>query len=297
MRGASPPTQTRLPLVRASAQEGEVVVAGPGREAPHQTDARDARGASEDRRGSSIYEGWVMHRRLTPRHHRFKYRVFAMLLALDELPALDRRLWLFKYNRRGLFSFHDGDHGNGPDLRMWLDALLADAGIAADGKRAVLCYPRILGYVFNPLSVWFCDDRHGTLKAIVYEVHNTYDERHAYVLPVPQSTVPGAGVPEHRPGNARPDDSGATQNEPSISVGRATPKIVRHGCAKAFYVSPFLSQGCRYHFRIRPPADDVAIAIHEEEAGAAILNASFAGRRRALTDGALAKMLLRYPLM
>ena len=226
----------------------------------------------------ALYEGWVMHRRLTPRHHRFKYRVFALLLALDELPALDRRLGLFKYNRRGLFSFHDRDHGDGPDLRAWLDGLLAEAGIAADGARRVLCYPRILGYVFNPLSVWFCEDRHGALKAIVYEVHNTYDERHAYVLPVPQSTVPGAGVPENQPGNA-------------------TPKIVRHGCAKAFYVSPFLSQGCRYHFRIRPPADEVAIAIQEEEAGRPILNASFAGRRRPLTDGALAQMLLRYPLM
>jgi hypothetical protein len=211
---------------------------------------------------SGIYEGWVMHRRLTPRHHRFKYRVFAMLLELDELPALDRRLWLFKYNRRGLFSFHDKDHGSGPDLRAWLDGLLAQAGIPTDGARRVLCYPRILGYVFNPLSVWFCDDRHGALKAIVYEVHNTYEERHAYVLPVGEDS-----------------------------------KLVRHGCPKAFYVSPFLSRDCRYNFRIRPPGDDVAIAIHEEEAGAPILNASFAGTRRALTDGALAKMLLRYPLM
>ncbi len=132
----------------------------------------------------------------------------------------------------------------------------------AKGARRVLCYPRILGYVFNPLSVWFCDDEQGLLKAIVYEVHNTYEERHAYVLPVG-------------------DDQ----------------ELVRHGCAKAFYVSPFLSPDCRYQFRIRPPGEDVAIAINEEEAGSPILNASFAGKRRPLGDGALLKMLLRYPLM
>ncbi len=223
---------------------------------------------------SAIYEGWVMHRRLQPRHHRFQYRVFAMLIDLDELAALDKRLSLFAWNRWGLFSFHDKDHGPvGPDkksppLKDWLNGLLADAGIVADGSRTVLCYPRIVGYVFNPLSVWFCHDRDGTLKAVIYEVHNTYDERHAYVLPVTNAD--------------RPSDQ---------------PKIVRHGCAKNFYVSPFLSNACRYQFRIRPPASNVAVAIGEEENGRAILNASFAGDRRPLTDRSLAAMLLRYPLM
>jgi DUF1365 family protein len=211
---------------------------------------------------SALYPGWVMHRRVRPKHHRFKYRVFAMLLDLDELAALDRGLQLFGWNRSGLFSFHDKDHGDGHDLRTWLNAKLALAGITADGPRRVLCYPRIFGYVFNPLSVWFCYAKTGALKAIIYEVHNTYDERHAYVLPV---------------GDDR--------------------KLVRHGCAKGFYVSPFLSRDCAYQFRIRPPAEDVAIAINEEEAGAPILTASFAGTRRALTDSALVAMLLRYPLM
>jgi DUF1365 family protein len=203
-----------------------------------------------------------MHRRITPKHHRFKYRVFAMLLELDELPQLDRKLSLFGYNRRGLFSFQDRDHGDGRPLNLWLDALLAQAGITAKGPRRVLCYPRILGYVFNPLSVWFCDDDQGALKAIIYEVHNTYEERHAYVLPVGADTA-----------------------------------LVRHGCPKQFYVSPFLSNDCRYEFRIRPPGETIAVTIHEEEAGRPILNASFAGRREALSDRALVRMLLRYPLM
>ena len=211
---------------------------------------------------SALYEGWVIHRRLSPKHHRFKYRVFAMLLELDELAALDRKLTLFKYNRWGLFSFQDRDHGDGRPLKPWLDDLLAQSGIEAKGARRVLCYPRILGFVFNPISVWFCDDEQGRLQAIVYEVHNTYEERHAYVLP--------AGT-----------DTG----------------LIRHGCPKEFYVSPFLSRDCCYQFRIRPPGQGVAIVIQEDEAGAPVLNASFAGARRALSDRMLAKMLLRYPLM
>ena len=217
---------------------------------------------------SALYQGWVMHRRLRPRHHCFRYRVFAMLIDLDELPTLDRALSLFAWNRRGLFSFHDQDHGDAPPadnrrpIRAWLDGLLASAGIAADGRRLVLCYPRILGYVFNPISTWFCHDRAGALKAIIYEVHNTYDERHAYVLP-----VAGDG------------------------------KIIRHGCAKNFYVSPFLSNDCAYQFRIHPPTDNVAVAIQEDEAGTPVLHASFAGIRRSLSDRALLAMLLAYPLM
>lgn len=211
---------------------------------------------------SAIYEGSVTHRRLRPRPHRFQYRVFAMLLELDELAALDQGLKLFSHNRWGLFSFHDKDHGDRRDLHAWLDDLLAQKGIVAKGARRVLCYPRILGYVFNPLSVWFCDDEQGRLKAIIYEVHNTYEERHAYVLPVSEEA-----------------------------------QRIEHDCSKALYVSPFLSRDCRYDFRIRPPSEKVAIVIHEQEAGVPVLDASFAGKRRALSDGALARMLLSYPLM
>src|ERR1700760_274034 len=96
---------------------------------------------------SALYEGVVAHRRLRPRPHQFRYRVFAMLLELDELEGLDERLKLFAHNRRGLFSFHDKDHGDGRGIRTWLDALLAQKGIEANGARRVLCYPRILGYV------------------------------------------------------------------------------------------------------------------------------------------------------
>jgi DUF1365 family protein len=208
---------------------------------------------------SAIYEGWVMHRRLRPRHHAFRYRVFSLLLDLDEVDSISRRLRLFRWK---ILSFQARDHGDGRPLRAWLDASLAQEGIVADGPKRVLCYPRLFGYVFNPLSVWFCYTADQRLAAIVYEVHNTYAERHSYVL---------------RVGN---DEA-----------------LVRQQAPKAFYVSPFLSMDCTYHFKIRPPGDDVLVAINEEEAGTPMLTATFAGKRRPLTDGALTGMLLRHPLM
>jgi len=206
---------------------------------------------------SAIYEGAVMHQRVTPKHHKFRYRVFALLLDLDELPALHRKLKLFGWNTGAFASFHDRDHGDGKDLRAWLDKQLAQAGVVADGPKRVLCYPRIFGYVFNPLSVWFCYDRAENRVATIYEVHNTQGERHAYVLRT---------------------DADQTRD-------------------KDFYVSPFLSMDCRYSFHIKPPGDDIAIAIRETEGGQPVLNAVFSGERRPLTDRALASALLRHPLM
>lgn len=185
---------------------------------------------------------------------------FSLLLDLDELEGLGLRL--LRRNRAGIFSFHDRDHGDGRPLRAWLASLLTREGIVADGPRRVLCYPQLFGYVFNPLSVWFCYTRDERLAAIVYEVHNTYSERHVYVLRVGH------------------DDA-----------------VVRQQAAKEFYVSPFLSMDCTYDFRIRPPRDDVMIAIHEAECGTPILTATFSGKRKPLTDWTLLGMLLRHPLM
>jgi DUF1365 family protein len=184
--------------------------------------------------------------------------VFSLLLDLDDVEALGRRLWLF---RLGLVRFAARDHGDGGELRTWLDTLLTREGIVADGAKRVLCYPRLFGYVFNPLSVWFCHARDGRLAAIVYEVHNTYGERHAYVL--------------------RADDAVPVQQE----------------VEKAFYVSPFLSMDCAYRFTIRPPREDVLVAINETEAGKPVLTATFSGKRRPLNDRTLLLMLLRHPLM
>lgn len=211
---------------------------------------------------SAIYTGTVTHTRISPKRHSFRYRVFSLLLDIDEIGTLASRSRIFSHNRRGIMSFHDKDHGDGRPLRGWLSATLGNAGIDADGPIRVLCYPRLFGFVFNPLSVWFCHNRDRELAAIVYEVHNTYRERHAYVLPA-----------------------------------RGHNGVVDHGCAKSFYVSPFLSMDCNYAFRIEPPGENVLVAIRESEHGKPVLNASFSGNHRPLTDRALVSSLLCHPLM
>jgi DUF1365 family protein len=215
---------------------------------------------------SGVYEGTVYHKRLRPKLHAFRYRVFSLLLDLDELPALHRRLRLFSHNRWNLFSFLDRDHGidRPPSLRAWVEARLAGAGIAIPGGRiTLLCYPRILGYVFNPLSVYFCHRAEGELAAVIYEVSNTFGERHAYVLPDPG------------------DRAGA----------------VRQDCRKAFYVSPFNDVSGAYQFQVRPPAERVSIHIDQHDSGGKLFHAGFTGLRSGLSDRALLALALRYPLM
>ncbi|MDQ0455505.1 DUF1365 domain-containing protein [Rhizobium paknamense] len=215
---------------------------------------------------SALYRGEVVHQRFKPKRHALRYRVFSLLIDLDELPLLDRGLKLFGHNRRAVFSVHDSDHGHGKKggLRAWVAERLAEAGLERGGAQVtMLCYPRIFGYVFNPLTVYFCRDGDGVLTAILYEVCNTFHERHTYIIPV------------------APDADGA----------------IRHACAKEMYVSPFVPMDCLYRFRIQPPADGVMIAIHESDPEGPLLFASFQGRREGLTDGSLLRALFSYPLM
>src|SRR5262245_25752722 len=126
-----------------------------------------------------------MHRRIKPKPHKLRYRVFWALLDLDELPALSRRLRLFSFERFNLFGFYTADHGDGSDisLRDQAEKHLADAGIDLDGGAIkLLCMPRILGFVFNPISVYYCYRRDGGLAALIYEVHNTFGQRHSYLI-------------------------------------------------------------------------------------------------------------------
>ena len=207
---------------------------------------------------SALYIGTVAHKRLRPKAHKLRYRVFSLLLDLDELPGLKLR-WL-GVNRPGLLSFREADHGDGGPLRPWVAARLAEAGIVAEGPVRLLCYPRMLGYVFNPLTVYFCHHGDGGLAAIIYEVHNTHGERHAYVLPG------GDGV-------------------------------VRHSCEKAFFVSPFMPMDCVYRFTISPPGETVSVGIVEGDGEGTLLTASFAGEREDLTDATLLRAVLAHPLM
>ncbi|KWV57712.1 hypothetical protein AS026_30905 [Rhizobium altiplani] len=215
--------------------------------------------------GSALYVGEVIHARHRPCRHRLRYRVFSMLLDLDELPALDHRLRLFGHNRWGLYSFQEADHGEGMSggLRAWVERQLIDAGVTVDGIRIrLLCYPRIFGYVFNPLTVYFCSGPDGAVRAVLYEVCNTFLERHTYVIPVAT-------------------DFGA----------------IRQSCAKELYVSPFVPMDCRYEFRIAPPDKRVVIAINECDDEGPLLVATFSGKRIEISDRRLLSMLFKYPLM
>jgi DUF1365 family protein len=215
---------------------------------------------------SAVYDGAVVHRRLSPRRHRLRYRLFQLFVDLDELPRLDRRLRLFGHNRPALFSFYDRDHGagDGRPLRAYVEATLRDAGLACDGGPIrLLTLPRVLGYVFNPLSVYYCHRRSGELAAVLLEVTNTFGERHSYLIEVTQ----------HAPG------------------------AVRRQCAKRFFVSPFIAMSMRYDFRLSLPSGRIATAVNvSDAAGDLVLATAFAGQRLPLTDRVLAGAFVRHPL-
>ncbi len=215
---------------------------------------------------SCLYVGEVVHHRLKPTQHRFRYRVFSVLFDLDELAQLGRRLRLFSHNRWNMFSFRDRDHGprDGTPLRPWIEEQAAAAGIdLAGGSIRALCYPRMFGYVFNPLTVYFCADPAGALRCLLYEVSNTFGDKHTYVIPVTE----------------------------------AADRVVTQSCDKQFYVSPFLPVGGRYHFKVTPPNDRVAVVIHHDEGDDRMLNAWFSGTKAPLTDYRLARLLATHPLM
>lgn len=214
---------------------------------------------------SAIYVGSVTHRRLAPRRHALRYRAFWLLLDLNELPALTAKLRLFSYNRPSLFSLHDADHGDGSrtPLREQIDRCLREAGIEITGGAVrLLCMPRTLGYGFNPISVYFCHRADGALAAVIYEVHNTFGERHSYLI----SADASAG-------------------------------LVRQRCRKRFYVSPFMDMEMRYEFLVHPPDRRIAVAIQASGADGPLMNASLVGTRNDLTDIALLRAFVTVPVV
>lgn len=211
----------------------------------------------------ALYLGRVTHRRLRPVSHRFAYRVFSLLVDVDRLDALARRLRWFSRGRFNLFSFHDRDYGDGAgDVAEWVRAALREAGLPAGGRVLLLCYPRMLGYAFNPLAVYYCHDEGGRLGAIIYEVRNTFGGKHCYLIPV-----------------------------------RGRGDIIRQDADKVFHVSPFMAMETRYRFRLSPPGDDIAVVIRQTDGEGPIFNAAFAGRRATLDDAALLRAFCAYPLM
>ncbi len=218
--------------------------------------------------GSAIYEGHVVHQRLAPRRHRLRYALFQMLFDLDDLPDLDRRLHWFSRDRLNLFSFFDRDHGDGRagPLRGYVEETLAKAGIdISGGKIRLLCMPRMFGHVFNPISIYWCHGPDGRLAAMLYEVNNTFGQRHSYLVPV----------------DPRSDSS-----------------VIRQSCAKALHVSPFMPMTMVYDFVITTPDETLSTSVNARDRdGAPMITANFSGARHALTDARLLRAVVAYPLM
>jgi len=229
------------------------------------TNLRD--NAEPPQAAAALFVGKVMHHRMKPKVHRFTYDVFTLLVDLDRLDEADRQSRLFSVNGWNLASFCSKDHGprDGSDLRAHIEALLSGEGIAPPARILLLAYPRILGYVFNPLSVYYAYDGGGALSAVVYEVRNTFGDIHTYVAPVQPGQLTDAGL--------------------------------RQDQAKEFYVSPFIDMDQHYHFRLLPPGRSVRVRILETDDTGPLLSATFSGEQIAFTTRNLARLCLRIPLL
>ena len=213
---------------------------------------------------SCIYNGTVIHKRFKPKIHFFKYKVFSLLLDLSDLNRLDKDISFFSYNTFNLISFFDKDHGerDGSSLFEWVKKNLVENNINSENiKIKLLCYPRIFGYVFNPLSVFFVYDNQENLISILYEVKNTFGEQHTYIFKVENNN------------------------------------LLQHNCSKKFHVSPFIEMNCNYFFKILKPAEKISVIIDQYQLDDKILFASQDGRRVDFNSKELLKSYIKHPLM
>ena len=215
-------------------------------------------------KNSIIYNGNVIHRRFKPKEHYFKYSVFSLLIDIDELEIIENKIKIFSYNKFNIISFFDKDHGprDGTSVKQWVIKNLKDIGIEnIKIQIKLLCYPRIFGYVFNPLSVFFIYDENSRLIAILYEVKNTFGEQHTYVF--------------------KTDDD----------------KVVINNCTKKFHVSPFIEMECHYYFRVLKPSDKISVIIDQKDKDGKLLYASQDGKAAELNEKNLLTSYISHPLM
>ena len=214
---------------------------------------------------SYIYNGTVIHKRFKPKEHYFKYKVFSLLINLSELDELVKNISFFSLNKFNIISFYERDHGarDGSSIAEWVKQnLKANNVITKNIKIKLLCYPRILGYVFNPLSIFFVYNKDERLISILYEVKNTFGEQHTYVFRV--------------------------DNENNL---------IQNNCSKKFHVSPFIQMDCNYFFKILKPGERLSIIIDQYDPTGKILFASQDGKKANLTGKELIKSYLKHPLM
>jgi uncharacterized protein len=213
---------------------------------------------------SCLYECTVFHRRLAPKRHEFLYKVFYFLLDLDELGELDRTLRLFRVNRPGLYSFRDGDHisHGAATARENVVRYLRRQGIESPvGRILLLTLPRVLGHVFNPISVFFCFGDDGRPLAAVAEVGNTFGEWKPYLVPL-------------------------------TADGTFHLRAVKH-----FYVSPFSDLDLEFDFRFDIPGDHLRLLIDDYRGEEKELVSTLTGTKVPLSDAALLRFTLKYPLL
>jgi len=214
---------------------------------------------------SCIYSGFVTHRRFKPKRHFFSYKIFSLLIDLNEIENLGKKINFFSYNKFNILSFYDKDHGprDGNSLIAWVKSTLTSAKInIGSGTVKLLCYPRIFGYAFNPLSIFYCYDENSELKAILYEVKNTFNEQHTYVFSAPSSS-----------------------------------NLILHKCEKKFYVSPFMEMKTFYNFRLLNPGKILNVFIKQGDSQGTLLTACQVGKKIEMSSRNLLFQFLKHPLM
>ena len=214
---------------------------------------------------SCIYSGLVTHERYKPKRHFFSYKTFSLLIDLNEISEIEKKIKFFSYNKFNILSFYNIDHGNrdSNSLAKWVKNTLKKSKINFDiGKIKLLCYPRFFGYVFNPLSIFYCYDKNLKLKAILYEVKNTFKEQHTYVFRCKNSA-----------------------------------NLILHKCNKKFYVSPFIEMKTSYNFRLLKPGKRLNVLIKQNDENGLLLIARQSGKRIDLTSKNLLLEFLKHPLM
>ena len=212
---------------------------------------------------SCIYNGEVNHTRFKPVKHFLNYKTFSLFIDLDEVQQLDKSISIFSHNKFNIFSFYNKDHGDrdGNCLKKWVISNLQKYKIEGNiSKIKILCYPRIFGYVFNPLSIFYCYEN-DKLKSIFYEVKNTFNEQHTYIFKIKDG------------------------------------EEIKQKCKKKFYVSPFMDMETFYNFKLIDPNQRLSVTIKQTDAEGTVLTATQTGDKKEFNFKQLLINFFRYPLM
>ena len=212
---------------------------------------------------SCIYNGYVSHTRFKPVKHYLRYNTFSLFIDLDEIENLSKNNFIFSFNRFNIFSFFNKDHGDrdGLCLKNWVLNKLKKFDINKNiNNIKLLCYPRVFGYVFNPLSIFYCYENKN-LRAIMYEVKNTFNEQHTYIFKV------------------------KSNNE------------ISQKCKKKFYVSPFMDMETQYEFKLLNPDENLSVLIKQSDKDGIVLTAVQKGSKKEFNMKQLLVNFVLYPLM